>query len=837
MATYETVVRLQLDNRDAVERLGRMEAELQAVRKRTSELNKEVRENGTVTKEQALELGTLRSQAKNLSGQIRELSNETSGLSDAGLRFRDKMAGATLEAIKQTGVLGQLDARAEDLSASLNRLEREYKEGRITQEQYTASQNRLQAELGEARAKAQALQVQIDRLDREYREGLLSANQYRAAIDRLNVEMQEQAAITRGAFSGAIRGGIADLKSFALSSFGVIAAIEGIRRALVDSFQKYAEQERVIRQLQFAAKDSAAALMEQARALQQVTTVGDEAIMAQQAFLASIGFTEQQIKDIIPAALDLAAATGRTLEFAVLNLSKTYGGLTGELGEVIPELKNFTAEELKAGAAVEYATKQFAGQAELLATTGAGAVQQMNNALGDLQETIGGAVSPLVVALSKHLKTLFEDIEAGTRTTATFTERLRGFFSAVPGLVPMLIRALGDTASETERMAEMSRLLAKDFDNVAASSEDLAKRLEFLKERQESYRKLGTQPGVVAAHQRQIDEVEEIIAKRKALDEVLFQQTKTTEADTDATVENTEAAVESTDATSKQAAAVRILTDELRAYLKAVQDINQGIGIGQMDTATPEAGPGALSPLGPGVTIDQINMEADAYAMARMRMADADVQAADASIAAYAQLSQAIGQSLAKGLEDVEDAGQAFLLVTLETVTSAVRLWLAATFAQEVGTKSFAGIATFAALSILVEAALASARNSIQGFATGGVIQGGQPIRRANGDNVLITAKVGEVIMNEEQQRRLVAMLGPGAFKALGIPGFATGGRLSKGTALVNAAAPRPSSSEMVNARLAGLTEAAMGSPIFASIVEIENVQGRRMRIADTTSL
>jgi hypothetical protein len=60
-----------------------------------------------------------------------------------------------------------------------------------------------------------------------------------------------------------------------------------------------------------------------------------------------------------------------------------------------------------------------------------------------------------------------------------------------------------------------------------------------------------------------------------------------------------------------------------------------------------------------------------------------------------------------------------------------------------------------------------------KGYATGGVINGGVEISRSNGDNRLITAKDGEVILNEDQQS---ALGGPSVFKMLGVPGFASGG-------------------------------------------------------------
>jgi hypothetical protein len=62
---------------------------------------------------------------------------------------------------------------------------------------------------------------------------------------------------------------------------------------------------------------------------------------------------------------------------------------------------------------------------------------------------------------------------------------------------------------------------------------------------------------------------------------------------------------------------------------------------------------------------------------------------------------------------------------------------------------------------------------TLSGFADGGLVNGGVEISRSNGDNRLITAKDGEVILNKSQQ---LALGGSSVFKSIGVPGFATGG-------------------------------------------------------------
>ena len=147
-------------------------------------------------------------------------------------------------------------------------------------------------------------------------------------------------------------------------------------------------------------------LMAQASELQGRSLFGDEEIINQQAVLAAMGRTEQQIRDIIEASVQLSAATGMSLDSAVKNLAKTYGGLAGELGESIPALRELTKEQLQNGDAVKLIKEQYQGFAEAAAQTGAGSLVQLKNQLGDLSEQIGMILLPFVQSLVNVLSKL-----------------------------------------------------------------------------------------------------------------------------------------------------------------------------------------------------------------------------------------------------------------------------------------------------------------------------------------------------------------------------------------------------------------------------------------------
>lgn len=147
-------------------------------------------------------------------------------------------------------------------------------------------------------------------------------------------------------------------------------------------------------------------LIAQAAELQSRSTLGDEAIIEQQAYLAALGLSEQQIGATIEAAAQLSAALNMDLGSAVKNLAKTYGGMTGELGEGIPALKNLTKEQLQAGEAIKYVNDNYKGFAETAAQTGTGPLTQLKNIIGDIAESFGVILLPAIQKFAAKLKEL-----------------------------------------------------------------------------------------------------------------------------------------------------------------------------------------------------------------------------------------------------------------------------------------------------------------------------------------------------------------------------------------------------------------------------------------------
>lgn len=182
-------------------------------------------------------------------------------------------------------------------------------------------------------------------------------------------------------------------------------------------------------------KDVQERLMQQAAELQSRSIYGDEAIIEQQAFLAALGLTETQINDTINAAAQLSAALGMEFSSAVRNLSKTYSGLAGELGESIPALRNLTAEEMAAGAAIAYVNDNYKGFAETAAQTGTGPLLQLKNTLGDLAEQFGTILVPVIQKLATKLKEIAEKFQKLSPETRELIVSVAAFVAAIGPLL------------------------------------------------------------------------------------------------------------------------------------------------------------------------------------------------------------------------------------------------------------------------------------------------------------------------------------------------------------------------------------------------------------------
>jgi len=178
-----------------------------------------------------------------------------------------------------------------------------------------------------------------------------------------------------------------------------------------------------------------------AASLQEISIFGDEAIIQQQAFLTTLQLSEEQINGVMSAAVDLASTGIVSLDSAVKNIAKTYAGMTGELGELIPTLKQLTVEELKAGGAVDMIAEAYGGMAEAAAAGISGTMEQLKNKIGDMKEKIGGALAPIVKSIADAVSPI---VATATAWIEDHSKQITNFFLHLPDIAEVAFTTLGN---------------------------------------------------------------------------------------------------------------------------------------------------------------------------------------------------------------------------------------------------------------------------------------------------------------------------------------------------------------------------------------------------------
>lgn len=200
-------------------------------------------------------------------------------------------------------------------------------------------------------------------------------------------------------------------------AIGTIAAqaftrISGrIRQTITESIELGQRQEQAEQRVRalvestgMAAGFTAEQLFNMASQMQSITTFGDEQILESQAKLLTFRrVSEDAFERTMRAAMDLSAAGFGSLESTVNLLGRALNDPIQGLQSLTRVGKTFTDEQKEQIATLMESNDlygaqkvilqeiegQVQGTAEALAQTDTGAIQQMNNQIGDLQENIG----------------------------------------------------------------------------------------------------------------------------------------------------------------------------------------------------------------------------------------------------------------------------------------------------------------------------------------------------------------------------------------------------------------------------------------------------------------
>ncbi len=197
----------------------------------------------------------------------------------------------------------------------------------------------------------------------------------------------------------------------------------------------YKVQEQAEKKLATALGHTSEELLNYASAMQKVTTHGDEEIIQAQALIAAFVKDEEQIKLLTKATLDLADAKGMSLTAAADLVSKTIGSSTNALSRYGIEVKGAVDSTERLNSLLENINEKFGGQAEALAQTETGKLQQAYNQLGDSMERVGQIAAKIITPVTTMIANItafavdgmFPAKDAMTKMTEAAAEQMAEF--------------------------------------------------------------------------------------------------------------------------------------------------------------------------------------------------------------------------------------------------------------------------------------------------------------------------------------------------------------------------------------------------------------------------
>ena len=303
-------------------------------------------------------------------------------------------------------------------------------------------------------------------------------------------------------------------------------AVKKANESIKENIELSRKQQQAEIQLAAAAKNnpyltevSVIQLKKYAGELQSISTIGDEELLPMMAQLASAGRTQKEIQNIMSAALNVSANGAMSLESAVKNLNKTFSGLSGELGESVPAIKNLTKEELQNGKAVEVLANQYKGISETVSEQ-TGGWQKYKNSLGDFKEVLGTGWAALQNSVGNVLSGFFDKITSKMKVAKDKLEEFKASLNlieennsnnATTATIQSEIDLLTQQNEKYEQYQKVLTTSKKDF--IAGEKEkqaELQKTYDELLDMQQEY---------VLSNQNINDGVNDIVANAEFLNE------------------------------------------------------------------------------------------------------------------------------------------------------------------------------------------------------------------------------------------------------------------------------------------------------------------------------
>jgi TP901 family phage tail tape measure protein len=701
-----------------------------------------------VTKRNREEIALLDTALAGNSGRMRELKNDVSGLTAEGLRFRDKMASAGTAALQAFGL------QALTVAGAVTALIGVFKSAADVVVQFDKALSSIRALGGEYADNIDALGEAAKTAGINFG---FTATESLGAVEALAKAGVSTADILGGALTGA-------LTLAAAGNLDVATAAETASKAMTQFGLSGKDIPKLADLLAAGAATATGDVTDFAQALNQAGLVAsqagipiEETVGALTAFAAAglLGSDAgTSFRTMLLRLQNPSKESAKEMERLGINAFNAQGefiGLEKLAGQLQTQLAGLTQEQRSAALAQIFGSDAVRA-ANVLYTQGAEgiakyndqvnqsgfasrvAAEQTNNLSGDLDRATAAwqalvlgvedgsgiiatsirtavqAMTGLLLLLSESDDALGKSIGTGQGSALRNEASIDAFREQVNELL--------DASEQLAQSDATDRIISRYRDLIRVSLEqaDTVEQTLALEQKLEGVL-AKTAEGTVkyAATQVQLKYVRDQIKEQQAAQIAASVQEAQVVTDTaEATVIETDAKTKSSEATAKQAEAVRVLTDEMRAFAAAQKAAETGQGIGQLEVRG-------------GVNTEQADVDTQqAERNAAIAASYRDVADAVAEKQAADEAALMVQQNVVTSIGATADALGAFASVAkqdsaaqkgLAISQALINTYLGAT--QVLSDKTLPTVAKIAGVAAVLASGLAAVQR-IRGFADGG---------------------------------------------------------------------------------------------------------------------
>jgi hypothetical protein len=215
---------------------------------------------------------------------------------------------------------------------------------------------------------------------------------------------------------------------------------------------------------------SSRALLDLASELQATTRFSDDSAASAEALLISIGrFTEEGVKQALPALADYASATGVDLVTAAQQMAQAIEGGRNIFARFGIEIDADQPKAEKFDVIIQGLNEHFGGTAKILNESTNGALISMANALNDLQEAGGRALAVFIRPFAEIMGPIVEDLAAWIHTTFDLRDAQKAVADGSATLDQRLVVATAALADAKKKADDAT----KSYGDYVATIKDL----------------------------------------------------------------------------------------------------------------------------------------------------------------------------------------------------------------------------------------------------------------------------------------------------------------------------------------------------------------------------